>query len=132
MVDTAECPGCIGSKAGDMDLCRACYDEYGRDRMRWPGWLLFLVNDNKRIKYTDILAARNEIPFGPFEPGEEADDLPGELTTRPIQEMGRSRRPGDIPAWMDQSGEMLLPYAPYEDEALNRQYRKANGIYARA
>jgi hypothetical protein len=43
---------CIICRKGIKDrfyLCPECTEEYGRDRKLWPGWLKFLVKDEKRL-----------------------------------------------------------------------------------
>lgn len=132
MLDFNVCPACLGEKASNWRLCAECFEIYGYDSSEWNAWLQFKVADIEREKRGDLGAAAHEIPFGPFEPGAEGGD--GEtvdLITRPGG-MAWSRKPDDIPWWMDSAGELLLPWAPYENDRMNAQYRKANGIYARA
>lgn len=40
---------CCGLARGVKgDLCTDCLAEYGKDRTKWPEWLLFLVHDVRR------------------------------------------------------------------------------------
>ena len=113
MADRHECPGCLGRKSPHWRLCAECFEIYGHDIDDWPAWLLFNVNSARREMHQSRLIASNEVPLEWTEYGVVPD---GPLRTRGDNEV---------------IGALGLPYAPYADEALNRQYRQANGIQER-
>ena len=122
MPDSSRCPVCNERKPRNWRLCRECLELYGTDASEWDDWIRFKVNDARRWFYEDRRVYNNEVPLGDFEPYDGMDpDLDEQLWTRPLSEMGAS---------FGEDGPLALPYAPYEDEEMNRQYRDANGIGA--
>jgi len=122
------CP-CGARIAWNRSLCRDCIREYGYDKERWPAWLRFYVADMQR----EIDYERNH------------DDLAIEPDERYPSEMGDGALEAawaEIGAWIDTDGAQYyepqedpetatmryMRYAPYDDEFLNRQYRRANHI----
>jgi len=120
MPGTSECPVCRQSKPKRWDLCRDCLHIYGSVAADWPEWLRLIINDNARVDYDERKRNTLEIPIGDFELFEDmAGDLDEPLWTRPGDEMMMTHGPlGAIP----------LPFAPYDNEDMNRAYRKANNI----
>jgi hypothetical protein len=115
MPETSECPVCGSSKPHNRRLCRDCHLTYGGSSADWPAWLRLIINDIDREEYDDEQASEHEVPSGDVELHEDMDsDLDEPLWTRPKSEMALV--------------EEALPYAPYDDEDMNRAYRKANGI----
>jgi len=125
------CP-CGARIAWNRSLCRDCVDEYGSDKERWPAWLRFCVADIQR----EINYERRH------------DDLAIEPDDRYPSEMGDGAIEASwaaIGSWIDTDGEQYyetpedpesateryMQYAPYDDEAMNREYRLANGIEER-
>ena len=132
--DPTICPGCDREKPKSRRICRDCLDAHGKEVGEWPTWLRLRVNDSRRWQYEFAQSAKHEIALNEYEFYEEGFGQfvnVDEQVERRRDEMGRSRKPADIPWWMDPCGEMVLPYAPYKDERANRQYRAANGIYER-
>ena len=45
-----ECAGCAGNTtlSWKYTLCTACYEEHGKNRSRWPDWLLDRARDIQR------------------------------------------------------------------------------------
>lgn len=115
MSDSTECPVCGASKVPKFPLCRDCRQIYGTSATDWPAWVRLIVNDIAREEYDDDQAAQHEVQVDDPELSEETDlDSDEPLWTRPKSEMAVV--------------EEALPYAPYDDEDMNRAYRKANGI----
>lgn len=118
VTDTTACPGCGCVKPRTHYICADCRETYGGKAADWPEWLRMLVNDSARWRAEDRQAAEREIPLDDFEPFEDMDgDLDEALMTRPREEMFVMRAPT-----------IALPYAPYDNDADNRDYRRANGI----
>jgi hypothetical protein len=116
MPDASLCPGCNQPKPKSWKLCKTCLEIYGGIADEWDAWLRERVNSARRWQYQEEQAYDHEIPLGDVEPYDGMDpDLDEPLWTRPRDEMAPV-------------GPEALPYAPYEDEDMNRAYRKANGI----
>lgn len=111
------CPVCGKQKPAVWDLCLACLREYG-DRDEWPGWVVYVVQEERRERYYQGERCRLEFDVDPdwFDYG-EGDYAIEELRTRLGPEM----------AWSERD-RMLLPDGPYDDEELNRQYRESHRI----
>ena len=120
MSDYSRCPACLQHKKKNRRLCKECIEIYGNNADDWPEWLRVLRNDTERWRYDDQQVNENEIPFADYEPSDDIEpDLDEPLLTRDRFEMAFSR---------DRYGYTALPYSPYDDEEMNRQYRKSNGI----
>ena len=48
---------------GKNELCAECLSIYGAIRAKWPEWLKFLVNDNKRELRRERRIDEHEITF---------------------------------------------------------------------
>ena len=119
MWEPYECPVCEASKPANWSLCVSCLDEHGEDRDKWPEWVVFLVSDNERLRYQDRRALDLEFSMPP--------DVLEEYTQFRTPEQLRTR-PGAEMCWSESSARMLIPRDPYENDAANRAYRRANGV----
>ncbi len=78
MIDLTQCPACPdrtgmpGRKSRSFALCKDCFEKYGEDREGWAPWLLFLVQDNDRIRYQNGHIWEHEVSV----------EDPNELNTR--------------------------------------------------
>ena len=117
----SKCPSCLQHKKKNRRLCKACIEIYGNDAEEWPDWLRYLVNEDQRWRYDRLIVLEHELPFGDDDNEEDANpDFIEPLWTRDENEMGEST---------GAYGSLALPYAPYgDDEEMNIEYRKANGI----
>ena len=119
MPDASMCPGCGEDKSNRRRLCNECVEKFGTVADNWPDWLREMVNSMYRWRYADLQASEYEIPLGDIEPYDGMEvEYEDQLWTRPRSEMGLSTG----------SEAMALPFAPYDDEEMNREYRKSNGI----
>ena len=128
------CPGCGSRKLVEAKLCLACEKLYGPLPSKWRAWLRFSRNDYRRQIVQAQRIAEHEVPLNEFECYGEDSGSPVEdtdLRTRGGEQMGWSRRPADVPWFMDDYGLLILPWAPYSDHKTNIAYRKANGVYRR-
>ena len=120
MTKYTACPVCGEPKKRKWNLCRDCLKIYGGAVDGWPEWLKILRNDTERLRYDTQQSNENEIPFNDFEYCiDQYWSDPEVLHTRPRNE---SR------IVTDSYGSVSIPYAPYDDEEMNREYRKSNGI----
>jgi len=120
MPDASRCPACGKPKPKWWDLCKECLGIYGSAASEWPVFVRLAVNDTERERYQEQQMAYHETLLGDAEPYDGMDpDRDEPLWTRPRDEMALS---------FASPGPMALPYAPYDDEEMNRQYRKSNGI----
>lgn len=86
----------------------------------WPEWVRSIVNDARRWDYDERKREQYEIRVDDFELFEESNGDPDEqLWTRPRSEMMTTYGP---------LGSLVIPGSPYDNEDLNRAYRKANNI----
>lgn len=126
-----QCPLCTSYKPPTWTLCYACLQRYGGTVAGWPAWVRLAVNYDRRWRYRDERRHLREITVSDFEALEE--------TGGQLDDPLRTGAAGM--AWSYQNdgyGRLLLPFAPYDDSAnseaerpaLNRAYRKANGIRA--
>jgi DNA-binding CsgD family transcriptional regulator len=114
------CPVCGCYKPARWTLCHDCLHEWGGKAEDWPAWVQFAVNDAASLRKRRPTKERNEILLGSYEPHRLA-----------TQRERRSKYPppGDVNSYRgDGFGWLYLPFAPYPDEAKNREYRRANGI----
>ena len=120
MSHTYVCVACGDNKRRKSCLCEECLSIYGKVADKWPPWLREKVNSSNRWRYDEKIAFEHELPFGDDDLDEDKDpDFDEPLLTRDRTEMAFSS---------DRYGRTALPYAPYVDEEMNREYRKANGI----
>lgn len=111
------CVGCGIEIERPFWLCQTCEDEFGvngKAYRYWPHWLKYLTNSAAREEYEE---ARGHVDF------DEDDD--GDGVT--VDTQGNIY--GDDPHRLKDSD--LMRYAPYADEASNKEYRRANGIKER-
>lgn len=134
-------------------LCKTCLQEYGPDRSAWPAWLLRWVRDVQNEinadRRHDERSLSDETLVDPddsarFDPDEGLIDPEWE---RRYQDALRMAEKDDDPDWDeptsllsdddlddDEDDEddppLFLPHrhAPYDNEADNLAYRRANGI----
>jgi hypothetical protein len=119
-----ECPGCTKAKPRWQSLCPECLETYGNAAAGWPEWLRFATNYDRRRRYGGEAESYHEITASAL--GVDADELRADLRTNG-DKAGSAR--GLVPSYVaDGQGTVQMPFAPYEDEAMNRLYRKANGI----
>ena len=117
--DASICPVCDCHKARNWKLCKDCGEIYGLIASEWPIWVRFKVNDNQRWRYELAL-------FDEYETGLEADYEAGRLIGVPDEPL-LTRDESETAL----AGKDYLPYAPYNSEVENKQYRAANGIAER-
>ena len=114
------CIACGDRKSRKSWLCKECLSIYGKVADRWPPWLREKVNSSGRWRYDNKIALEHELPFGDDDLDEDEDpDFDEPLLTRDRKEMAFSS---------DRYGYTALPYSPYDNEEMNREYRKSNGI----
>ena len=122
MQNSKKCPACLEKKPKEWDLCKECLEIYGSTAADWPEWLRWNINDLRMSGYYDKQISNNETIF--YDEStldeDEGQDFDEHLLTRDRTEMAFSS---------DNYGRTALPYAPYgDDEEMNIEYRKANGI----
>ena len=102
-------------------LCQACEDAQGVTGVpyrKWPARLKIMVNQAKRDEYRAW-----RLGLVPFEDAGEVEAGPrGGLW----ESVGQEYDPEDADMASD-----LLRYAPYDDEAMNAEYRRSCGIAGR-
>ena len=120
MSRSAECPVCTKRKPRRWSLCKECLSIYGTTAEGWPDYIKLMVNDARRWDYDERQRREYELPIDDFEIFEESNGDPDEqLWTRPRSEMMTTYGP---------LGSLVIPGSPYDNEDLNRAYRKANNI----
>ena len=114
------CPVCGKPKKKKWNFCHDCLEIYGGKVDEWPEWLRVLRNDTERLRYDDQQSNDNELPLNDFESYiDQYWETTEVLHTRPREETR---------IITDAYGSVAMAYAPYDDEEMNREYRKANGI----
>lgn len=111
------CPVCGHYKPKRWTLCWQCLHKYGGTVAEMPAWVRAAVNHGRRWRYREERRAQREVPLGDWEAYE---GMRGNLGEPPGDYVMSYRGDG--------CGPVPLPFAPYPDEAKNREYRRANGI----
>ena len=117
LVGSGRCVLCQKQIRGRAGICYACekrYDLVGKPYKDYPEWIKFCYRDRARLYRRTKRETQQGLTSldGMLDAGAQVDDW-GKVY--PEQEE----------QFIDDG---LLRYAPYDDEKLNRQYRKANGI----
>jgi hypothetical protein len=120
----------------NRSLCADCLQRYGRRASEWPDWVRWLVRDRQREldadRYHDELAlddggAGATSSRYPSEMGDAGIDV----AWRWIRSTRHSNDSAPQPNGRPLRTADVMRYAPYADEASNREYRRANGIKER-
>ena len=106
-------PGCEKEVNGTYWLCRDCAFVYGPPRT-WDEWLKEL----RRIEDRRRLVEANRVDSG--------IDIVEYVDKNPRAKLGKTGR--SLRSRSNCDPESGLPLAPYGDERLDREYRRANGL----
>ena len=127
------CAICDRRIRGGQWVCKRCSRQYGLDRpyAEWPDWAKAAANAEQAVRRTQAAETGWQVTTGDGFPVGRDRGLDFELLApndgdalaewaRPVR-VARERRET-----------LPLPYAPYGDPELDRQYRRANRIPERA
>ena len=62
------CPVCQQPKSPRFEMCKECYDLYGRNREEWPLYVAFLVADDNRLEWQEEQIREHEVTLADFAP----------------------------------------------------------------
>lgn len=121
----------------NRSLCPECLARYGGNRAKWPEWLHWLVRDMQREidanRYHDELVLADgdnvQLPDGKYP--SDMDNAAIETSWRWVHAHAGTDDVPTKPNGRPLVSADLMRYAPYADEAANREYRRANWIKER-